>query len=71
MPRPSEIDPRLPPEIDQLLLTALAQDKKRRFPSCGALGQKLRSLRYSLERPSGDPATELAKIIDSTEEVER
>ena len=71
VPRPSEVDGRLPPEIDQILLTALARDKNRRFGSCGQLGQKLRSLRYSLEVTVGDPATELAKIIDSTEEVER
>jgi serine/threonine-protein kinase len=71
VPRPTEIDGRLPPEIDQLLLTALARDKTRRFGSCGQFGQKLRSLRYSLEVTVGDPATELAKIIDSTEEVER
>lgn len=71
IPRPTEIDPRLPPEFDQLMMTALARDKTRRFGSCGQLGQKLRSLRYSLEVTSGDPATELAKIIESTEEVER
>jgi serine/threonine-protein kinase len=69
--RPTEIDPRLPPEIDQILMTALAKDKKGRYPSAGAFGQKLRSLRYSLETTSGDPATELAKIIESTEAVER
>jgi serine/threonine protein kinase len=71
VPRPTEIDPRLPPEIDQLLMTALARDKQRRFATSGQLGQKLRSLRYSLDVTTGDPATELAKIIDSTEEVER
>jgi serine/threonine protein kinase len=71
VPRPSEVDSRLPPEIDQILMTALAKDKTRRWSGCGALGQKLRSLRYSLEVTVGDPATELAKIIDSTEEVER
>jgi serine/threonine protein kinase len=71
VPRPTEIDARLPPEIDQLLMTALARDKSRRYPSCGQFGQKLRSLRYSLDSTVGDPATELAKIIDSTEELER
>ncbi len=71
VPRPSEIDPRLPPEIDAILVQALARDKASRYPSAGALGQKLRSLRYSLDVTVGDPATELAKIIDSTEEVER
>lgn len=70
-PAPSKIDPKLPREIDDILMTALARDKKVRFPSCGVLGQKLRSLRYSLDETSGDPATELAKIIESTEEVER
>src|SRR3569623_31123 len=52
-------------------MTALAKDKSRRYPSAGACGQKLRSLRYSRDTTSGDPATERAKIIDSTEEVER
>jgi serine/threonine protein kinase len=71
VPRPTELDRSLPAEIDQILLMALARDKQRRFSSCGALGQKLRSLRYSLSSPAGDPATELAKIIDSTEALER
>jgi serine/threonine protein kinase len=69
--RPSEVDSRLPPEIDLILTTALAKDKTRRYSGCGQLGQKLRALRYSLDETVGDPATELAKIIDSTEEVER
>ena len=69
--RPSEIDRTLPIVIDEIVMTALARDKQRRFPSAGALGAKLRSLRYSLDSTVGDPATELAKIIDSTEQVER
>ena len=71
VPRPTEVDGRLPAEIDQILLTALARDKQRRFASCGQLGQKLRALRYSLDVTVGDPATELAKVIESTEQVER
>jgi serine/threonine-protein kinase len=70
VPRPTEIDPRLSPEVDQLLMTALARDVKVR-PTAGQLGAKLRSLRYSLEITVGDPATELAKIIDTADEVER
>jgi len=69
--RPSEIDRTLPAAIDEIVMTALARDKQRRFPSAGALGTKLRSLRYSLDSTVGDPATELAKIIDSTEQIER
>jgi len=71
VPRPTEIDPRLPPEIDAIMLGALSRDKARRYPTAGAFGAKLRSLRYSLEVTTGDPAAELARIIDSTEAVER
>jgi len=71
VPRPSEIDSRLPPEIDAIMMSALSRDKTRRYATAGAFGAKLRSLRYSLEVTVGDPATELAKIIESTEEVER
>jgi hypothetical protein len=70
VPRPHEIDPRLSPEIDALLVAALARDVKHR-PTAGQFGAKLRSLRYSLEVTVGDPATELAKIIDDAVEVER
>jgi len=70
VPRPLEVDPRLPPEIDQLLMSALDREVKRR-PSAGDFGAKLRSLRYSLEITGGDPATELARIIDTADEVAR
>jgi serine/threonine protein kinase len=70
VPRPSEIDPTLMPEVDSLMMAALSRDVKNR-PTAGQLGAKLRSLRYSLEVTVGDPATELAKIIDDADEVER
>src|SRR5206468_10171055 len=54
VPRPSEIDPRLPPEVDAILLQALSKEKTGRYPSAGSLGQKLRALRYSLEVTVGD-----------------
>jgi hypothetical protein len=63
--RPTELDPRLPAEVDDIVMTALARDKTRRWPSPAALGSKLRALRYSLDVAVGDPATELAKIIAS------
>ncbi len=68
--RPSEADPRVNPEVDKLLMAALARDPKRR-PTAGAFGEQLRSLRYSLETTVGDPATELGKIIDAAEQVLR
>ena len=70
VPRPLDVDPRLPPEIDQLLMAALDRDHRRR-PTAGELGAKLRSIRYSLDVTVGDPATELARIIDTADEVQR
>ena len=70
VPRPTEVDPRLDPQIDAVLLAALARDAAAR-PTAGQLGATLRSLRYSLEVTVGDPATELAKVIDNAVEVER
>jgi hypothetical protein len=70
VPRPTEVDARLGNEVDQLVMTALARDPKNR-PTAGQFGQKLRALRYSLDVTVGDPATELAKIIDTADEVER
>ncbi|MDQ3341725.1 MAG: protein kinase [Myxococcota bacterium] len=68
--RPTEIDQRLTPDIDALIMSALSPDANKR-PTAGQLGAKLRSLRYSLEVTVGDPATELAKIIDTADEVQR
>ncbi len=70
VPRPLEVDPRLSPEIDQLLMSALDRDVKRR-PTAGELGAKLRTLRYALDVTVGDPATELARIIEAADEVQR
>ena len=70
VPRLTEVDSRLGPEVDQLVMSALARDPKTR-PTAGQFGQKLRALRYSLDVTVGDPATELAKIIDTADEVER
>ncbi|MEO7732481.1 MAG: serine/threonine-protein kinase, partial [Kofleriaceae bacterium] len=68
--RPREIDGRLSHDIDQLIMAALSPSPRDR-PTAGQLGAKLRSLRYALDVTVGDPATELAKIIDATAEVER
>ena len=67
---PSELDSRLPREVDALLLSALSPVLAER-PTAGQFGAKLRSLRYSLETTVGDPATELSKILDTVEEVAR
>src|SRR4051812_4936536 len=57
--RPIEADPQLSKEVDELLMSALSRDVRKR-PTAGQFGQKLRTLRYSLDSTVGDPATELA-----------
>jgi serine/threonine protein kinase len=68
--RPSEVDPRIVRAVDDIVLMALQRDRERR-PTAAQLGQQLRSLRYSLETTVGDPAAELARVIDTAEQVAR
>ena len=70
VPRPTDVDPRVQPEVDKILMAALSRDPNRR-PTAGQFGEQLRGLRYSLEVTVGDPATELGKIIDEAEAVQR
>lgn len=66
---PTSINSRLSPEIDEVIMPALARDKARRYPTAEAFGTRLRSLRYSLEISTVDPAAELAKIVDSIDDL--
>jgi serine/threonine-protein kinase len=70
VPRPSGFDAALSPEVDALIMSALSPEPRLR-PTAGQLGARLRSLRYALDVTVGDPATELAKFIDTAEEIER
>jgi len=63
VPRPRDIDPSLPPELDRILMSALVKEPSRRPASAGKFGAELRSLRYSLDSSAGDPAQELARIV--------
>jgi serine/threonine-protein kinase len=70
VPRPSGFDGALSPEIDALIMAALSPEPRLR-PTAGQLGARLRSLRYALDVTVGDPATELAKFVDTAEDFER
>jgi serine/threonine protein kinase len=70
VPRLRELDGRLSPEIDALIMSTLSRESRNR-PTAGQLGAKLRTLRYSLEVTVGDPSSELARILESPEELER
>jgi serine/threonine-protein kinase len=68
-PLPSSVDPSIPPEVDSIIMTALAKDPARRFAGALQFGSKLRSLRYSLDEASGDPAAELGRAVELAESV--
>jgi serine/threonine protein kinase len=71
VPRALEIDARLPPELDTVLAAALSRDVTKR-PTAGQFGTKLRAIRYGLDATSvGEPASELARLIDTAIEVQR
>src|SRR5215813_13401034 len=70
VPRLREFDGKLSAEVDALIMSALSPEPRVR-PTAGQLGAKLRNLRYSLDVTVGDPATELAKIIDTADEALR
>lgn len=62
--RPSEIDAEIDPRLEEILLTALSGNPDDRFASAGKMGAELRSFRYSLSEAGGDPAAEIARILE-------
>ncbi|HEY4238782.1 MAG TPA: protein kinase [Kofleriaceae bacterium] len=67
VPRLAETDPRIGKDLDALVMSALAKDVRKR-PTAGQLGAALRGARYGMEMTVGDPAAELAKIVEATDE---
>lgn len=61
IPAPSTIEPRIPATLDQIVLTALATDRERRFASAAAFAQALRGFVHSLA--PGFDSSELIKIL--------
>lgn len=70
IPRPRSIDPELAPELEDILLTALAKNPAERFPDAAAFGAKLRGYRYAVLSSGGDPAKEIARILSRYGDVE-
>ncbi len=64
IPRPREIRADLAPELEAILLTALAPNPANRFDSAAAFAAKLRGYRYSLDSTIADPAQELSRLVD-------
>jgi serine/threonine-protein kinase len=64
VPRPRELDPRMPVDVEDALMSALAKDPTARIGSAGEFGAKLRAIRYGLEQAAGDPALELSRVVE-------
>ena len=52
VPPPSQINPKLPPGLDQLVLRALAPTPDKRYPDCGALRLALEDYIIQLRMPA-------------------
>lgn len=59
---PTRLDPRLPPVLDSLAMTALARDPAQRYQSAGAFAQALRGFIHSVA--PGFDSSELKRIIN-------
>jgi serine/threonine protein kinase len=62
IPAPSTIESRIPAALDQIVLTALAVDRDRRFASAAAFAQALRGFVHSLA--PGFDSGELIRILN-------
>ncbi|MEZ4363619.1 MAG: protein kinase [Kofleriaceae bacterium] len=67
IPRARELDGNISEEVDVLLAKALSRDPARRFATAGEFGSALRTLRYSLDVSSGDPSSELARVVNKAD----
>ncbi|WP_164017870.1 serine/threonine protein kinase [Pyxidicoccus trucidator] len=52
VPRPSQLNPKLPPGLDEILLKALATTPDGRYPDCGAFRLALEDYALNLRLPS-------------------
>jgi tetratricopeptide (TPR) repeat protein/predicted Ser/Thr protein kinase len=68
-PPPSHHNPRLPPELDRVILKALAKNPEDRYESCGELLRDLRKMRQGLsaEDASVTPGSTLAAAGGETD----
>ncbi|MFK7988446.1 MAG: serine/threonine-protein kinase [Sandaracinaceae bacterium] len=64
IPRPSEVEPSVPSEIDEICMRALSRDADMRWPSARAMGRAIRHFLASRGSPVG-----LAEIAEWMEEL--
>ncbi len=62
VPRPSSVRPGIPPELDEIVLRALAPEPAARYPTARAMGQDLSQFLASHQRAVGLP--EIAELME-------
>lgn len=64
--RPSKVSPRIPPELDSLILKALAKKPEKRYQSTDELILDLRSIRNQLQEDSGQTLIKPKSAVSGT-----
>jgi serine/threonine protein kinase len=62
VPRPTNVEPGFPKDLEDVLMKALTLDRERRYADAAEMGAALRKYRYAATS-GGDPAQELAKLV--------
>jgi len=62
--RPRDVDPSIDPELDRIVMTALAHRAEDRYPSAANFGAQLRSYRYSVVSAAAEPATDIQRMVE-------
>jgi serine/threonine-protein kinase len=51
--KPSEVDPSVSPELEQIIMTAMSPDREARYPTAAAMGDALEAYARSTDAPVG------------------
>jgi serine/threonine protein kinase len=62
--RPRDVNNSVSPELEAMLMKALASNPADRYESAAQFGAELRAYRYTMESSIADPAKELANLIE-------
>ncbi len=62
--RPRDVDPSIDPELERIVMTALAHRADDRFPNAANFGAQLRSYRYSVVSAAAEPAIDVSRIVE-------
>ncbi|HEU5055251.1 MAG TPA: serine/threonine-protein kinase, partial [Kofleriaceae bacterium] len=61
--RPRDVDPSIDPELDRIVMTALAHRAEDRYPTAANFGAQLRSYRYTAVSAAAEPAIDVSRLV--------